>query len=224
VTKALATIPANDALMAKQLSAQYQNAIGGLWQVVKFGAMMLMLRDKLVLSARGQNSPLRGPGSTENSLGTWITENCPEINRATAYRFMAIADGLKNEFKLGVKVDLYQLLEATPTALDAKSLKTRNAIEAFLEGKSQRQLLFSFAREDQVRRGGLRIPGEDLTPEEEIKRRTERAREEWGHTLKELEIMGVKEESWAMLNKSEQEAILGVLEKVAKRIRQHHRG
>lgn len=72
--------------------------------------------------------------------------------------------------------------------------------------------------------GGARTPGEELSPEEEINLRKERAREEWGHTLKELEIMGIKEESWVMLNKSEQEAILGVLEKVAKRIRQHHRG
>ena len=72
--------------------------------------------------------------------------------------------------------------------------------------------------------GGARTRGEELSPEEEINLRKERAREEWGHTLRELEIMGIKEESWAMLNKSEQEAILGVLEKVAKRIRQHHRG
>jgi hypothetical protein len=137
---------------------------------------------------------------------------------------MAIAEGMKNEFKLGVKVDLYRLLEANPSDLDAKALKTRHSIEQFLEGKSQRQLLFSFAREDQVRRGGLRPRGVELSPEEQLKEQEIVAREEWTKLVSTLNNIGVTEQSWAMLNKSEQEAILGMLEKVAKLIKTHLRG
>lgn len=157
---------AHEAQMAAQLSQQYQRAVGGLWEVMKFGAMMLKLREHLVLSARGQNSPLRGPGSSESALSTWLTNHCPDVARPTAYRFMALADGLKKELELGAKADLCLLLDRDGDPLTPAQQRTRNEIALFLEGKSQRQLLFRFAVADPKQRGGYHgVPRGKITPE-----------------------------------------------------------
>lgn len=133
----------DEAVMARQLSEQYQRAVGGLWEVVKFGAMMVHLRD--ALSARGQS----GKG-----VAAWVEEHCPEISRPTAYRFMAIAEGLRQEVKLGAKVDLLNLLTADHKDLEPKLLRKRTEIQDMLEGRSQRQLLLMFAEPKSGGKGG----------------------------------------------------------------------
>ncbi|MFH0907166.1 MAG: hypothetical protein V1929_00185 [bacterium] len=139
-----------EAQMAMQLSAQYQRAIGGLWHVMVFGAMMLKLREHLN-SARGIQ---RGQIAYQGSIKEWIETNCPEVNTSTAWRFMALAAGLKQELKLGAKADLCLLLDRDGAQLPPAQQKLRNSIALFLEGKSQRQLLFQFAVADPKPRGG----------------------------------------------------------------------
>lgn len=136
MSKAIAKPDAPDeALLARQLTEQYQRAVGGLWEVVKFGAMMIHLHT--TLSARGQS----GKG-----VSNWIEQHCPEISRPTAYRFMAIAEGIRDELQIGVRTDLVKLLTADHKELEPKRLKKQAAIRDFLEGRSQRQLLLILSK------------------------------------------------------------------------------
>lgn len=146
MSKALVkSISPDETLMAAQLTEQYKRVTGWPGEVVKFGAMMLNLQEKIVNSARGINSrPMRGPGSSSGSLKQWIKERCPEISISTAWRCMAIAEGIRDKFQIGRRVDLLALLTAEHKDLEPKLLKKRADIRGFLEGKSQRQLLRSF--------------------------------------------------------------------------------
>jgi hypothetical protein len=132
----------DDRALAKQLSEQYQCAVGGLWEVVKFGAMMLHLRDA-ILSTRGQVRT-GGAASKDTGIDGWLKQHCPEIKHATAYRFMAVAAAVREEINLGGKADLLQLLESNPGALEPKLLKKYQAVQHLIEGSSQRQLLLQF--------------------------------------------------------------------------------
>ena len=146
--------PTNEKLMAQQLSEQYQLAVGGLWEVVKFGAMMIHLRG--AMSTCGHNAT-HGPQTKGQGVEGWLKDNCPEISRPTAYRFMAIAEGLREEVKLGVKVDLLNLLTADHKDLEPKLLKKRSDIQDLLEGRSQRQLLLMFAEPKSGGEGGANL-------------------------------------------------------------------
>jgi len=184
-----------DSVMARQLSEQYQVAVSGLFQVVKFGAMMQHLRRTLSARGQGNINNLHKPGE---GLSAWLAEKCPTINHSTAYRFMTLADGVKKEFELGIKVDLYLLLDASPEHLTAKQLKARAAIEDFLQGKSQRQLLLAFGNPDPKPRGGHH-PG-DTPPLKGEARKEDAAKRYWTNEfIARLHQEGVERKSWSYM-------------------------
>jgi hypothetical protein len=133
--------PTPEIQMARQLSEQYQRAVGGLWEVVKFGAMMMHLQNTLFPELVGNGNAKKFESEGEG-LKAWLAENCPELNRRTAYRFKGLAEGLQKEFKLGEPADLHRLLTASEDDLNRADRKTREEIAGFLEGQSQRQLQF----------------------------------------------------------------------------------
>lgn len=126
-----------DSLMGAQLTEQYRKAVGALKEVLIFGAMLLTVDQNC--SARGTVSGGRGK---TGGLREWLREYAPDIPVTTAWRFKALAEGLRDEFRLGAKVDLHHVLTAPEEDLDAKLVAKRVRIEEFIEGKSQRQLLF----------------------------------------------------------------------------------
>ena len=148
--------------MGEQLTEQYRRAIGGIVEVLKFGAMMMRVRDH---SFSGKKS---GNGIKGDGLKGWLTEFAPAVNLSTAYRFMALAEGAQEEFALGKKADLHLLLTAPDEELGDKLRKKKSAIMDFIEGKSQRQLLLAFGNESSNGRGGHhpRRNMADLTAEE----------------------------------------------------------
>lgn len=137
--RALTVVDPQDAEMGRQLAEQYQRAIGGIREVLIFGAMACHVRD--TLSARGQGS---GNGVKGDGFKAWLELNAPSISRPTAYRFMDLAEGLRDEFHLAKKTDLVHLLTAPLEKLPPPQKKAREKIDAFVEGKSQRQLMFEF--------------------------------------------------------------------------------
>jgi hypothetical protein len=130
--------------MGRQLTVQYGRAIGGLLEIGIFGAMMQKLRETIAVSARGHGGKF---GDKDTGIKSWLEQYAPTISRPTAYRFMEIADGLRREFNLG-KVDLQYLLTTEPKKLEPPLAKKREQIQEFIEGRSQRQLLFYFAKTD----------------------------------------------------------------------------
>lgn len=147
-----------DAEMGRQLTAQWERVKDSRKQDLIFGAMMLKVRER-VDSARGANSATRGPTTKGTGLKGWITEFAPCVSEGVAYRLMDIAEGIRESFKLGAKVDLEALLTAQVESLDTKLAGQREKIEEMIEGRSQRQLLLEFGNaEPKHRLGGDTTP------------------------------------------------------------------
>lgn len=158
-----------DELMGHQLTEQYSRAVGGVVEVVKFGAMMLTMENHVTVSARGNGGKF---GNKGDGMKGWLARFAPEVNLSTAYRFKDIAEGIRDNFKLGKKVDMHLLLTAPDEEMGDALRKKKIAILDFVQGKSQRQLLLALDKAPAKPRGGKRekttdgdIPAED-SPEQ----------------------------------------------------------
>lgn len=151
-----------DALLGKQLTEQYHRATGGMREVLKFGAMMIVLRE--TLSAREQGS---GNGRKGDGVKAWIAEHAPEINRTTAYRFLHVAEVVQSEFELPAKVSFLQLATSAPEELPKKLQKKQLELWDFVSGTSQRSWLDRFvpAKPRGGDHGGNPQP---MTPEQQM--------------------------------------------------------
>jgi len=140
----------DDSILAAQLSAQYQKAIGGLREVLIFGAMLMRLRDTLSacgqgVSARGK--PITGNGIAGEGLKTWLAENCPEISRPTAYRHLAIAEQIQTEYlslvgaRTAKAYTLPDLVAADPDDLPEHARAKQLELFDYVSGTSQRSWL-----------------------------------------------------------------------------------
>lgn len=217
-----------DAIMGRQLTMQWERAIGGTKEQVVFGAMMLQLRAR-VDSARGANSATRGPTTKGTGLKAWLKEHAPKVSEGTAYRLMEIAEGIREEMKLGKAFNLAGLLADAVEDLPEKMAKKRAAIVELIEGRSQRQLLLEFGGKEHARRGGKREAGEkgeEKCPrgmsEADWKRyqaMDEEAREAfdiWRPMLTELRHHGLDLKSWAHLPQLELNELRGLIADLSK--------
>lgn len=193
--------------MGEQLTTQYKRAIGSLREVLVFGAMMVKLRE--VVSTCGHNST-HGPQTKGDGIKAWMEQYAPEISRPTAYRFMELADGLRNEFKLGMRVDLQRLLTCEAGKLEVPLAKKQQQIFEFLEGKSQRQLLFNFGRAERKHRGGWH-PRQGEPPPILADTKAMESYDLWCTTLSFLEREGLEDKSWAHLEREHLERLHGIL-------------
>jgi hypothetical protein len=205
---------ADDPAMAKLLTAQYRLAIGGLWEVVKFGAMLAQVRDSLN-SARGIQ---RGQIGYTGSLKEWLEANCPDVNVSTAYRFLTLAEGVRAEVKLGAKVDLCHLLTAPEAELDARLASKRQEIAELLDGKSQRQLLFAFMKADRKPTGGARDVHGRRRTEDELAEAD--AKQTWQELVSTLTCEGAVRKSYALLPQASRRKILDALLEVVSNVRE----
>lgn len=201
-----------DATLGRQLTEQWERAIGGTREQIVFGAMMLKLRAKVGgVSACGHSSKTKGEG-----LAGWLDQNAPKISRGTAYRLMEIAEGVQDLCKLGKKVDLEELLAGSVEDLPERLAKKRVEIEKLIEGKSQRQLLLAFGGGSNKARGGDTSHAKKLTPEEEQAAMEAALREDASAPFVALESMG---EAWRILDDAEIESRIEVAEEWAKKAR-----
>ena len=125
-----------DALMGQQLTDQYDRACCAMSEVIKFGAMMLRIRETVF--ARGHCS---GWGKVGDGLKAWLERYAPQINRSTAYRFMNVAEAVAAEFSLPKEVKFSELA-ITPTLELPENLREKQReLWAFVNGTSQRSWL-----------------------------------------------------------------------------------
>jgi hypothetical protein len=115
-------------------------------EVLKFGAMMMALRQ--TLSAREHS----GHGIKGDGVKGWLTEHAPTINRTTAYRFLHVAEAVAEKFQLPGKVSFVELATRSAEDLPAKLQKKQLELWEFVNGTSQRSWLDMFKPEG--RRGG----------------------------------------------------------------------
>lgn len=176
----------DDALMGSQLTEQYQRAIGGAVEVLKFGAMMLMLREKL--SARGQLQAGRPSKDADPGVSAWLKEHAPEVKRPTAYRFLHVAEAIEAAFPLPAKVSFIKLATTPTEALPPKLRTKQQELWDFVSGTSQRSWLDQFKPIQAG--GGLRTKTTpELTPEERYKAALAQIRKDHLETFSVLESL-----------------------------------
>jgi len=129
-----------DEQMGAQLTDQYRKAVGGMTEVLRFGAMMMGLRSNL--STRGQIK--RGP-SKDGGIDGWLEQNAPEIKRATAYRFLHVAEAVARDFQLPAKVSFIELATTEFSKLPEKLQQKQSELWEFVNGTSQRSWLDRFS-------------------------------------------------------------------------------
>lgn len=211
----LAGVPTEDQEMGAQLTDQYHRAIGGMRDVLLFGAMMIKLRE--VLSARGQNFPKRGPKAKGQGVDGWLATNAPAISRQTAYRFMSVAEAVQESFKIPAKAEktlgFAGFVTAKPEDLPAPLQKKQLELFEFVDGTSQRSWL------DRLRPSKAR--GGDITPRDGDGKRIKKTPEAdspelaaldiWQPILRDLELHGIHERTWAHLPQDQLDRLDGLL-------------
>lgn len=140
-----------DALMGAQLTEQYGRAVGAMAEILKFGAMMMMLREK-VDSTRGVNSAKRGPGTKGTGLKAWLKEHAPQVKESTAFRFMNVALAVSEKFALPKKASFIEVATLPAAELPKALQKKQLELWDFVNGTSQRSWLDQFTP-----KGGPRI-------------------------------------------------------------------
>lgn len=164
------TPPATDALMGAQLTEQYQRAVGGMTEVLKFGAMMMMLRERYPeIAQRGGDRRSKSNVNFDRvTLREWLSEHAPEVNRTTAYRFLHVAEAVSQKFELPARVSFIELATKPAEDLDERLRKKQLELWEFVNGTSQRSWLDMFKPVEShqtyhpPRR--MRLVGEDGTP------------------------------------------------------------
>lgn len=157
----LATI--DETKLARQITDQYEKAIGGMVDYIALGALGQQVR---AVVSTADTTAKRGPTAKGDGVKGWLEAHAPGVSRPTLYRCMEIADHLKDEFKLGPRSDLYTILKGK--APDKKQLALREKITGFVAGKSQRQLLIGIGQPD-AQIGGKRVAKTKPPTEAEIR-------------------------------------------------------
>ncbi|MDR1304378.1 MAG: hypothetical protein LBK76_04055 [Verrucomicrobiales bacterium] len=161
-----------DLEMGLQLTAQYQRAIGGMTEVLKFGALMMRLREyidtKNLNSTRGVKLP-RGTNAADGGIKAWLKRYAPQVKEATAYRFLHVAEAVLADFRnqLPAKISFVELATADADQLPNKYKKKQLELWEFVNGTSQRSWLDRFRPYRPT--GGKRVSTkEPLTVAEEL--------------------------------------------------------
>lgn len=130
----------DDAILASQLTTAFHLADNAMAHVVRFGAMMWMLEQKL--SARGQFT--KGGRGNRGGLSEWLRINTPEINKQKAFRFLHVAQSVAGKFELPKKISFADLASKPADELPKKLQKKQLELWDFVNGTSQRSWLDQF--------------------------------------------------------------------------------
>lgn len=189
----------SDSLMGLQLTEQYHRAVGGMREVLRFGCMMMALREKL--STRGQLHAGRPKSGETDHIAPWLEEFAPEVKRATAYRFLHVAEAVAQDFQTPARITFAELATKPAEELPEKLRLKQAELWDFIEGTSQRSWLDRFAPHKS--KGGYHPrQGPEPTLEETIARLKKAAEDS-------LRSIGSQIESFALSNRKEGFDLLG---------------
>jgi len=158
-------------LAPEAITTQYRKAVAGCLEMVRFGAMMIEVSFNLTreIGARGGGHTPR-----EETLKGWLEEHCPEVNYGTAMRFKALAEGVQRTCGLPTGMPMRLALPGPDGAIDIETewerqgpgrpvsaerlAELRASVWELVEGKSARQLLFSFMAPPADKGGARPVP------------------------------------------------------------------
>jgi hypothetical protein len=151
----------DDALMGEQLTAQYKLAVGGMQQVVVFGAMMIKLREKHPeIAQRGGDRKSKSALDFDRlTLAQWLEKFAPEVKRTTALRFLHVTEAIAENYQEIVGAKTAKLISlpdlvTTPSAELPKGCEAKQLeLFDFVSGTSQRSWLDQFSPASPQQRG-----------------------------------------------------------------------
>jgi hypothetical protein len=132
--------------------------------MLRFGAMLIevdscLTRETAHVGQRNQH--------TGETLKSWLSEHCPEVNYKTAMRFKALAQDMRDYCQVPSKLPLTLALPGADGSLQLDGLppkvnrdraeKLQRQIWDMVQGSSARQLMFTFKGEDKPL-GGYHAP------------------------------------------------------------------
>jgi len=212
--------------MGDQLTDQYRRATEGMRAVVKFGAMLMQVREMIANNSTRGIVRTGGADSKDTGLKAWLAQFAPTVPPATAWRFMSVAEAVHESFKLPAKVEkqlgfpgfVTAAPDQLPPELQAKQLELWSAID----GTSQRSWLDKLRPK---RKGGDNTPrNEDgtrqtseLTPEQAIAHLTGETRD-FFHEV--MNGQAVSKNLWRLLTDDELRALKVALQDTACHIEQ----
>lgn len=107
------------AAVGHALTESWQHAQGGLVEILRFGAMCLMVQEWLdgldnIQQSQSRFSGRGGDHKSGTGLKGWLATHCPGIHYKTAYGYMQAAAGLRREARLAADVPLLALMGEDP--------------------------------------------------------------------------------------------------------------
>jgi hypothetical protein len=211
-------VPNPDAEMSADVTAQYHRATGGMVEVLKFGAMLMQLREGID-STRGIDR-VEGVAGAKYEKGTglkaWLEAHCPEVKISTAWRFLTITEGMARDVypklvgpKVAKTYSLPQLVNTAPTELPEPAREKQEALFDFVRGTSQRSWLDGLK--------GQSAKGGDTTqkPEEEDKRTDAEKDAEMlaaakADAVEPFRLLSLLKDEWKLLNDAEIEGAIDI--------------
>lgn len=217
----LAVDDQTDKLMGRQLTAEYKHAVAGMTHVIRVGAMVMMLRARLLSNLDNRTLP-RGRNANDTGLNAWLEKYAPEVKRSTAYRFEDVAKAVAQKFALPSKVakrlTFEQLVAADPKKLDPAARKAQAELLEFVQGTSQRSWLDQFRSAKD--RGGKRARNSSSDDSYDPNSEAEEARDLWLPHLNFLESDGVEKRTWKDLPKAELDRLIHIVVDLGKQLRE----
>lgn len=160
VTESQVVVETPTAYTPQVITEQYRRAVAGCLEMVRFGAMLMEVETNLTREIR------QGCIQYGESLKEWIEANCPEVKYQTAMRFKVLAVGVHHNCKLPTRMPLALAVPAPGGGFvpppegckfaEQKIAQAQKNVWNFLEGKSARQLLFGFGKDEELSLGGAR--------------------------------------------------------------------
>lgn len=120
-----------DTAVAQELTRLYDRAQAGLIAMIEFGARVAQCQAAIEVS----DGPKRGPGS--GGLKGWLAEHCPTIPYTNARRYRDLAKSVAQRLEM----DAPKMIDALESGVGEEY----EEVAALVEGKSARQLMFSFS-------------------------------------------------------------------------------
>jgi len=161
----------NDVVMGKQLTAQSHKVDAAMVEVLIFGAMVMLLEEKL-----GEGDAKGGRGK-KGGISEWLRQFAPTVSKQKACRYRDVAKSVQDHFKLPAKVSFLALATTPPEALPAKLRTKQRDLFAFVTGTSPNSWLDQFKAIKAP--GGAQVSDlPELTPAEKYKAAVAQIRED----------------------------------------------
>jgi hypothetical protein len=150
-----AAVPAiNHAEMGAQLTAQYHRAVNAMPEILRFGAMMILLRDHLFHDGKGDQSvrgkDITGNGVKGDGVKGWLAQHAPDVKLSTAYRFECVTLSIAEDYaelvgpKVAKQYALPELVTADASKLPPFAAKKQQELFDHVAGTSQKSWLDKF--------------------------------------------------------------------------------